>query len=323
MCAWQSFAAGRAGHLASTSGSVPRQRAGTSAGHPLGSLSTRFAGWYDRSKEVSVVRFESLQMVLCVVLGAWVSVGSGCGSRGGRSSAGRSSAGSSSAGRTAMSATQKGNPFFRSELRSGAQVKLTRHYHWSKRSRQRFVSYWIDRTAVTRRAYAAWLATSPPLGKQLQRCKGNKSFAPEKTCAPRFPRCKGADCPVTCVDWCDAWAYCRAVGKTLCGRIGGGANAWRKHTDARLSQWHNACVAQNVKDAPRLVVGKVWEWVDTCESGSPWARCRTRTVNRGIPGRHDPAAGRHVTCFSSNAYARLTRWAHVGFRCCRQAVTRD
>jgi len=47
--------------------------------------------------------------------------------------------------------------------------------------------------------------------------------------------------PQVCVDWCDAYAYCEAVGKRLCGRIGGGANAFNDFADAAKSQWYNAC----------------------------------------------------------------------------------
>jgi Sulfatase-modifying factor enzyme 1 len=61
-------------------------------------------------------------------------------------------------------------------------------------------------------------------------CAWNTSFQPESS---------GSDClnvwlifdlvnapanPVACVDWCDAFAYCRSIGKRLCGAFGGGVH---------------------------------------------------------------------------------------------------
>jgi formylglycine-generating enzyme required for sulfatase activity len=45
------------------------------------------------------------------------------------------------------------------------------------------------------------------------------------------------------VDWCDAYAYCAGVGKRLCGKIGGGSNAYSDYADATKSQWYNACTS--------------------------------------------------------------------------------
>lgn len=45
------------------------------------------------------------------------------------------------------------------------------------------------------------------------------------------------------MDWCDAYAYCVGVGKRLCGKIGGGANAHADYANASTSQWYNACVS--------------------------------------------------------------------------------
>lgn len=45
------------------------------------------------------------------------------------------------------------------------------------------------------------------------------------------------------VDWCDAYAYCKQVGKRLCGKIGGGANLPADFADHAKSEWHNACTA--------------------------------------------------------------------------------
>lgn len=51
------------------------------------------------------------------------------------------------------------------------------------------------------------------------------------------------DIPVRCVDWCDAYAYCAAAGKRLCGRIGGtgSVGAGNDDLDPFLGEWVRAC----------------------------------------------------------------------------------
>lgn len=105
--------------------------------------------------------------------------------------------------------------------------------------------YCIDSTEVTRAQYAAWLATSPDPGSQIDVCSWNDGFIPGELCV-NFVKCTGSDCdnvPQTCADWCDAYAYCQGVGKRLCGKIGGGANAPSDFADAAKSQWYNACTS--------------------------------------------------------------------------------
>jgi formylglycine-generating enzyme required for sulfatase activity len=46
---------------------------------------------------------------------------------------------------------------------------------------------------------------------------------------------------VNCVDWCDAFAYCRDRGKRLCGSIAGGTVPAGKDVDTSYSQWVRAC----------------------------------------------------------------------------------
>ena len=104
----------------------------------------------------------------------------------------------------------------------------------------------IDATEVTRCQYMAWLGTNPPTSGQPSYCDWNDNYTP--SCEwPPFTR---GDHPVTCVDWCDAYAYCLGVGKRLCGKIGGGANAWGDHTNASESQWYAACTSGGTNDYP-------------------------------------------------------------------------
>jgi formylglycine-generating enzyme required for sulfatase activity len=52
------------------------------------------------------------------------------------------------------------------------------------------------------------------------------------------------------VDWCDAYAYCQAVGKRLCGKIGGGPNGFGDLANASSSQWYNACSSHAIHEYP-------------------------------------------------------------------------
>jgi len=103
--------------------------------------------------------------------------------------------------------------------------------------------YCIDSTEVTRAQYQAWLDTNPSTANQIADCAWNTSFTPDFPCGVYNYVCQ-TDCanhPRACVDWCDAYAYCQAVGKRLCGRIGGGSNAFDDYDRRDLSQWYSAC----------------------------------------------------------------------------------
>jgi sulfatase modifying factor 1 len=106
--------------------------------------------------------------------------------------------------------------------------------------------YAIDATEVTRDQYAAWLATNPSTSGQPSYCSWNDDFTP----GCEWPPGVKGNHPVVCVDWCDAYAYCAAVGKRLCGKIGGGANAYKDYDDATKSQWYNVCSSGGQKDYP-------------------------------------------------------------------------
>jgi formylglycine-generating enzyme required for sulfatase activity len=163
--------------------------------------------------------------------------------------------------------------------------------------------------------------------------------------------CQGATCgnhPQVCVDWCDAYAYCKSVGKRLCGKIGGGANAPNDYADPTKDQWYNACVSDgtnnafpygNTYDGTKCngadkgigttvevgslhdcqstvsgyagvydLFGNVWEWEDTCG---------------GTSGPQDWCRMRggsflvySVQCDFTSHDARGNAVWTVGFRCC-------
>ena len=111
----------------------------------------------------------------------------------------------------------------------------------------------IDATEVTRGQYAAWLETNPASTGQAAVCSWNTSFTPDATCIAQPSVCQGTECanhPQPCIDMCDASAYCNAVGKRLCGAIGGGSVSSTAPdlslNIATKSQWYNACSSNGV-----------------------------------------------------------------------------
>ena len=107
--------------------------------------------------------------------------------------------------------------------------------------------YCIDSTEVTRSQYAAWLSTISANAINTQdstNCSWNTTFTPDATCMASSDVCQGTACgnhPQACVDWCDAYVYCKGVGKRLCGAIAGGQVAFASYADSTTSQWYSAC----------------------------------------------------------------------------------
>jgi formylglycine-generating enzyme required for sulfatase activity len=101
------------------------------------------------------------------------------------------------------------------------------------------------------------------------------------------------DAPVVCVDWCDAYAYCEAQGRRLCGRIGGGMTPYDRATDPGQSQWMNGCTA-----------GGQYEWSGgSSPMQSDGEPCWYAGLSNGAP--YD--VGTHSACQSpSPNYASLS-----------------
>jgi formylglycine-generating enzyme required for sulfatase activity len=93
----------------------------------------------------------------------------------------------------------------------------------------------IDSTEVTNSDYAAFVSSHPDANGQKPECAWNTTYEP----AIGWPAT--GNLPVVEVDWCDAAAYCAWAGKRLCGRIGGGPNAFGDYAVAAKSQWYDAC----------------------------------------------------------------------------------
>ena len=97
----------------------------------------------------------------------------------------------------------------------------------------------IDKTEATIREYGAFLRMFPDAGAveasdQPAYCRWNTD--------PRHGDFINGDVkPVTEVDWCDAFAFCRWAGKRLCGGRKGGPVPFDRSTDPSDSQWQYAC----------------------------------------------------------------------------------
>ena len=114
-------------------------------------------------------------------------------------------------------------------------------------------SFCIDSTEVSQAQYAQFLAAKVDPAKQSRDLcvKRNLTFEPLvnvgpedwKGCPPGIwaPETRG-EMPASCVDHCDAVAFCEWAGKRLCGAIGGGPRpADEKDVYPGNSEWYLAC----------------------------------------------------------------------------------
>lgn len=138
-------------------------------------------------------------------------------------------------------------------------------------------NYFIDRTEVTVGQYTAWLETDPALpdpsdpmcgykSAGTYAIKGNVSLEPEQS-----------HLPVTHVDWCDAREYCEAVGKRLCGKIGGGAFALNEADDPDKGQWVRVCTSGGVNVNPGWPYGDIHEDY-LCNGAEFWSSTADATI---------------------------------------------
>lgn len=221
--------------------------------------------------------------------------------------------------------------------------------------------YCIDSTEVTRAQYQAWLDTGPnPLtfGQNPTACGWNQSFGPDETCMTVNPVCT-QNCgnhPVICIDWCDAFAYCKAVGRRLCGSIQGDANAFGNFASEAASQWYAACSSggrhpypygntyepsycQSPTDSASTassevmvhgschsnepgykevydLSGNVWEWEDSCSDDTQNALCRLRGGSFMYYGNGPTENADYASCTHGGQNFRTYVQYTVGFRCC-------
>jgi formylglycine-generating enzyme required for sulfatase activity len=198
----------------------------------------------------------------------------------------------------------------------------------------------IDSKEVTRHDYRLFYESNPS-NPMNPGCEPNASFVPGCSWSSGTD-----DLPATCVDWCDAYAYCQANGKRLCGAIqGGGAVSYTSFDDPDVSEWQAACSSHGAHTYPygdsaalgRCVdnsigqpqpvgskpmcqaydeyacvfdlAGNVWEWDNSCDAPGA-AECRLR-------GGSCVQGGALLYCHYDAHAARLDNdGANIGFRCC-------
>jgi formylglycine-generating enzyme len=202
----------------------------------------------------------------------------------------------------------------------------------------------IDRHEVTVAEYGEFRATAAAFDAGLKECTWNASYEPSCTPSTR------ANAPMTCIDWCDAYAYCVWKGKRLCGRIGGTPQTTDDFPDAASDEWTRACAGGldsnrfaygptgdplkcNVQetDAGGLVPtgsmaacvgatpgvfdlsGNAWEWENACLDGG------AQPQNDGCTFRGGCYANplNDSKCSVGTFLPRNVGSGYVGFRCCK------
>lgn len=201
--------------------------------------------------------------------------------------------------------------------------------------------YCIALYEVTNAEYAVFLQGNDP-GQDAE-CAFNTSYVPANG-APVLN-----DQPVTGVDWCDATAYCKSVGKTLCGARSGGGIDPSSFVDAAQDAWFDTCSSggslafpygdaysattcngeqagvgapaavgsfiacrepSGPLESPYDLSGNVWEWENACASTTGTGdACRVR----GGSFNNDASS---LSCDTDYAIKRGAAYDSVGIRCC-------
>lgn len=209
-------------------------------------------------------------------------------------------------------------------------------------------AYCIDATEVTQADYATFLA-AVGVDKKVDglppRCAlKTTSHLPGNGQDCQFNPYQPDDAgkmPVGCVDWCDAYAFCRWADKHLCGAVGGGTSPDRQRTDPAKDEWYRACTngttraypygaafdanACNTGNKGGLMTvpakttceggvpglfdmsGNVNEWSDSCSPGG--------CVERG--GDFGDSEALDLACTAAVTEPAQTRRFQLGFRCCK------
>jgi formylglycine-generating enzyme required for sulfatase activity len=194
----------------------------------------------------------------------------------------------------------------------------------------------MDVKEVSNGDFAKFMATMPPTPPADAGACANNQVRPEPACGT----VGRSDQPRTCVDWCDARAYCVWAGKRLCGEAAGGP-LLPPDLSTLHDEWFVACAgadggrsypygtAYNVDTCvteqnatsdvgsrpacrtPEGVLdlsGNASEWLDSCASEGLGADCYFHDGDYARAGQ--------ATCAATKPLARTSSTAQLGFRCC-------
>jgi formylglycine-generating enzyme required for sulfatase activity len=142
-------------------------------------------------------------------------------------------------------------------------------------------AYKIDTRETTNAEYARFLSAKPIAQGLPAVCSWKISFVPAShdghnssahiPCpSSMYDPAKRATYPVECVDWCDAYAYCKWARKRLCGKVGGGKLSYAEFDNKSTNEWYIACSAGGTR---KYAYGDSWDW--------------NRCVSFGYDGKED------------------------------------
>ena len=209
----------------------------------------------------------------------------------------------------------------------------------------------IDATEVTVAQYKQFTSSSGAKS-QPPECSWNNSYAPytsgNNCTADTSDATKHPNWPASCIDWCDARAYCAWAGKTMCGAVPSGETVPFAQATTPGAEWFLACATtalhpyptgdsydggcnvytadagpRDVAADPRCVggypgifdlAGNAEEWIAACDD-----------AGAGDPSQDHCHEGGDAWGYASNGVAhcdnadydtRSTYYFGVGFRCC-------
>lgn len=197
--------------------------------------------------------------------------------------------------------------------------------------------FWIDVREASIEEYAAFLSAGFVVEENI--CEWNTSYDP--VCADAGSGEAGtsdATLPVTCVDWCDAYSFCKWAGKSLC------RGEYANPADAARSDWYAVCSHGAAREYPYgeyksdvcngmdkgvgtplptdgqtpcatpegalNMSGNVAEWADECiDDTGAGDKCNVR-------GGWFASDSNALRCGEKRTLSRDARFDWAGFRCC-------